>query len=174
MARWDIVYYKTFEGRVPVFDYVIDSCTTKLHAFLNAVLDSVAAAPPPSFSGGGHWEAMSGDMGGFFEVKAVGPDRHHHRVFCLLENSDDPSEMVRRGLSNKAIAVITGMWKPNATLFSGKEYAHVRSLGDEYLKQLPRRIADAEDVDDFIARLTVKREQERKTKRKKDERRRKR
>jgi len=174
VARWDIVYNKTADGRVPALDYFIDSCTTKLHAFLNAVLDAVAAAPPPSFSGGGHWEAMSGDMAGYFEAKAVGPNRRHHRVFCLLENSDDPSEMERRGLPNKAIAVITGMWKPNATLFSDKEYAHVRSLGDDYLKQLPRRIASAEDVTDFIARLTEKREQERETGRKKDERRRKR
>lgn len=157
---WEIVYYKTADGRVPGFDYFVDSCTTKLHGFLNAVLDSVAAAPPPAFSGGGHWEAMRGDMAGYYEAKAVGPERHHHRVFCILENSDDPGEMKRRGLENKSIAVITGLWKPNATLFSHTDYADVRALGDDYLAQFPRRIATPEDVDPFIERLAEKRAQE--------------
>lgn len=157
---WTIVYYKTADGRVPAFDYFIDSCTTKLIAFMNAVLDSVAAAPPPAFSGGGHWEAMRGSMAGYFEAKAIGPNRHHHRVFCILENSDDPAEMDRRGLDNMAIAVITGMWKPNATLFSENDYAAVRTLGDDHLAQLPRRIATPEDVDAFLERLTEKRTQE--------------
>lgn len=157
---WEIVYYKTADGRVPAFDYFIDSCTPKLHGFLNAVLDSVAAAPPPAFSGGGHWEAMRGDMAGYYEAKAVGPERHHHRVFCILENSDDPSEMERRGLDSKAIAVITGRWKPNATLFSEKDYAEVRALGDDHLAQFPRRIATSEDVDAFIERLAEKRARE--------------
>lgn len=158
---WTIIYYKTADGRVPAFDYFADSCTTKLHAFLNAVLDSVAAAPPPAFSGGGHWEAMHGSMAGYFEAKAVGPNRYHHRVFCILEHSgDDVGEMDRRGLDNKAIAVITGMWKPNATLFSESDYAVVRALGDDHLAQLPRRVAPGKDVDAFIDRLAVKRERE--------------
>lgn len=157
---WEIVYYKTADGRVPAFDYFIDSCTSKLHGFLNAILDSVAAAPPPAFSGGGRWEAMRGNMAGYYEAKAIGPDRHHHRVFCILENSDDPGEMERRGLENKAIAVITGMWKPNATLFSDKDYADVRALGNDHVAQFPRRSATPEDVDAFIERLTEKRARE--------------
>lgn len=119
---WEIVYYKTADGRVPAFDYFIDSCTSKLHGFLNAILDSVAAAPPPAFSGGGRWEAMRGNMAGYYEAKAIGPDRHHHRVFCILENSDDPGEMERRGLENKAIAVITGMWKPGERTSRGRSH----------------------------------------------------
>lgn len=166
-ASWDIVYYKTAAGDIPAFDYFLESCTTKLHAFLNAVLDSVAAAPPPAFSGGGHWEAMSGAMGGYFEVKAIGPDRHHHRLFCLLDGSDDPQEMERRGLPNKAIAVVTGMWKPNATLFGDDVYTDVRALGDDYLAQFPRRIAQPDDVDDFIERLHAKRADEQAAKQKK-------
>jgi hypothetical protein len=158
---WEIVYYKAADGRVPVFDYFIESCTVKLIAFMNAVLDSVAAAPPPAFSGGGHWEAMRGDMAGYFEAKAIGPSRHHHRVFCILENNDDNEEMKRRGLDDrKAIAVITGMWKPNATLFSDNDYEAVRALGDDHLAQRPRRIATPEDVDAFLERIAAKREQE--------------
>jgi len=30
-------------------------------------------APPPRFSGGGKWEAMHGDMAGYYEVRATGP-----------------------------------------------------------------------------------------------------
>ena len=38
-----------------------------------AVLDAVAAAPPPRFSGGGKWEAMHGTMGGWYEIRRRGP-----------------------------------------------------------------------------------------------------
>jgi hypothetical protein len=41
------------------------------------VLDAVAAAPPPAFSGGGKWEAMRGKMAGYYEVRAIGPGREH-------------------------------------------------------------------------------------------------
>ena len=36
-----------------------------LQARFDAVLDDVAAAPPPRCSGGGSWEALHGEMGGF-------------------------------------------------------------------------------------------------------------
>ena len=51
-----------------------------------AVLDVVAAAPPPRFSGGGLWEAMHGDMSGWYEIRVTGPRREQFRLFCLLEN----------------------------------------------------------------------------------------
>ena len=50
-----------------------------------AVVKAVADAPPPAFSGGGKWEAMHGDMNGFYEIRADGPKRHHYRLFCMLE-----------------------------------------------------------------------------------------
>jgi hypothetical protein len=59
------------------------------------VLDAVAEAPPPKFSGGGHWEAMHGGMGGYFEVRAQGPKREQFRLFCILENAEPP-ELRRR------------------------------------------------------------------------------
>jgi hypothetical protein len=173
VEEWDIVYYKTAAGGVPAFEYLLESCTTKLEAYLHSILDSVAAAPPPAFSGGGRWEAMHGNMSGYHAAKAIGPDRKHHRIFCVLENSDNPDEMERRGLPCPAIAVITGMWKPNATLFSELEYAAVRELGDEYKKQHPRRIADAGDVEKYIAEINAKKIRESDTKLKKQARRRK-
>ena len=39
----------------------------------NAVLDAVADAPPPKFSGGGKWEGMHGTMGGLIEPSAARP-----------------------------------------------------------------------------------------------------
>lgn len=50
-----------------------------------AVLIAVASAPPKRFAGGGYWEAMKGEMSGWFEVRIDGPKRHHYRLFCLLD-----------------------------------------------------------------------------------------
>jgi len=81
------------------------------------VLDAVAAAPPPRFSGGGKWEAMHGAMGGWHEIRLTGPGREQFRLFCLLENGTH-DELARRGLQQCAIAVITGMRKPWRTTFA--------------------------------------------------------
>jgi hypothetical protein len=105
-----------------------------------AVLDAVAAAPPPAFSGGGKWEAMHGDMGGYYEIRVTGPGREQFRLFCVLENADTPT-LSARGLREPAIAVITGLRKKTGTLFSARDYAKVRQLGGEYTAQTPRRIA---------------------------------
>jgi len=68
---------------VPAVDF-LDSVPTKVAAEIHAVLDAVAAAPPPSFSGGGKWEAMHDDMVGYFEVRVQGGGKKH-RLFCILE-----------------------------------------------------------------------------------------
>ena len=52
---------------------------------MRAVLAQVASAPPKRFAGGGYWEAMKGDMTGWFEVRVDGPRRHHYRLFCRLD-----------------------------------------------------------------------------------------
>jgi hypothetical protein len=38
---------------------------------MRAVLVQVAAAPPKRFAGGGYWEAMKGEMTGWFEVRVI-------------------------------------------------------------------------------------------------------
>jgi hypothetical protein len=53
-VAWDIVYYKTADGRVPATEF-LDGCPVKVAANLLAVLDAVAEAPPPQYSGGGKW-----------------------------------------------------------------------------------------------------------------------
>lgn len=136
---WAIVYYQAPDGSIPALDF-LNSCPGKIDAELTAVLDAVAAAPPPQFSGGGKWEAMHGSMTGWHEVRLTGPGREQFRLFCLLENADD-QELLRRGLQRPAIAVITGLRKPWRTTFSERDYRHVSQLGDEHQQNRPRRIA---------------------------------
>jgi hypothetical protein len=136
---WDVVFYATAEGSVPGADFLED-CPAKIRGTILAVLDAVAGAPPPAFSGGGKWEAMHGDMGGYYEIRVTGPGREQFRLFCLLENADKRT-LTARGLRGPAIAVITGMRKKTGTVFSDRDYAKVRRLGSEHIAQTPRRIA---------------------------------
>lgn len=137
---WGVVYFKTGDGQVPADDF-LDSCPTKVEATILAVLEAVRAAPPPAFSGGGKWEAMHGSMSGYYEIRVTGPGRRHYRLFCLLDNGTG-DELARRGFDRPQIAVINGLVKPNATLFTDVEYRReIRSHGDRYLSRLPRPVA---------------------------------
>lgn len=136
---WDVIFYATAEGSVPGADF-LDGCPAKVRGTILAVLDAVAAAPPPAFSGGGKWEAMHGDMGGYHEIRVTGPGREQFRLFCVLENADERT-LAARGLRGPAIAVITGMRKRTGTVFSDRDYAKVRGLGGEHTRQTPRRVA---------------------------------
>jgi hypothetical protein len=97
------------------------------------VLVAVAAAPPKRFAGGGYWEAMKGDMSGWFEVRVDGPNRHHYRLFCQLdyEAKNGPKPL---------LVVIAGLDKPFRTELSPADYAKVRALGAEYFARNPRSI----------------------------------
>ena len=137
---WQIEYYKREDGSVPAADF-LDDCPTKIEAQFNAVLDAVAAAPPPQFSGGGKWEAMHGTMGGYYEIRLTGPGREQFRLFCLLENAA-PAELKRRGLKGPSIVVVNGMRKRHRTTFTDRDYAkHVRAVGEDHLANFPRRLA---------------------------------
>jgi len=138
-VAWDTIFYATADGSVPGADF-LDDCPAKVRGTILAVLDAVAAAPPPAFSGGGKWEAMHGDMGGYYEIRVTGPGREQFRLFCLLENADRGT-LAARGLRGPAIAVITGMRKKTRTVFSDRDYTKVRRLGSDHIAQTPRRIA---------------------------------
>jgi len=138
-VAWDVVYYKSADGRIPAEEF-LDECPVKVAANLLAVVDAVAEAPPPSFSGGGKWEAMHGDMTGYFEVRATGPGREQFRLFCLLEKADD-AELARRGLERPAIAILSGLRKRPGTVLDPADYAKIRRLGDDHRSNFPRRIA---------------------------------
>lgn len=130
---WDVVYFKAADGSIPAVAF-LDDCPTSVEAKLEAVLTAVADAPPPSFSGGGMWEAMHGDMTGYFEVRVNGPGRTHYRLFCILDGEGP-------GLPGPAIVVLTGRRKAHRTTFGSSDYASVRELGDAYRASSPRSIA---------------------------------
>ncbi len=137
---WGVVYYRAPTGSVPALEF-LRGCPTGVRAKLLAVLEVVRAAPPPAFSGGGMWEAMHGKMSGYYEIRRIGPGRRHYRLYCILDNGT-PQELAQRGFDRPQIAVINGLVKPNAALFTDPEYARrVRRLGKDYRGSLPRPIA---------------------------------
>lgn len=136
---WGIVYFQTETGKIPGEDF-LDACPSTVEARISAVLEAVRNAPPPQFSGGGYWEAMHGDMGGFYEIRLTGPGRRQYRLFCILDNADQ-SELEKRGFTEPQIAVITGMVKDVGKKFSDRDYAKVRTLGSRYSRTYPRSIA---------------------------------
>ena len=83
------------------------------------MLNAVAAAPPKRFAGGGAWEAMHGDMTGWFdEQRLVVP-------LCLV---------VREA---KSVETVPG---DGTTGCSAGDYAAVRALGLEYRRRNPRSL----------------------------------
>lgn len=137
---WLIHFFKRHKDddpaeAVPGRDF-LDGCPTSVRAKLLAIVTAVAEAPPPMFSGGGKWEAMHGDMSGFYEARADGEGREHFRLFCVLER--DGASV---GLGGPSLVIITGMRKGFRTTFTDKDYAHVRALGAEYFSRTPRSVA---------------------------------
>jgi hypothetical protein len=132
-----------FEGRsargravtVPARDF-LDRVPTKVAATMMAVLDAVAAAPPPAFSGGGKWEAMHGDMTGFYEVRVDGPKRRHYRLFCLLARQGADV-----GLGGPSIVILCGKDKAFRTKLTQADYDEVRELAEELRAHIPWSVA---------------------------------
>lgn len=124
---------------IPGRDF-LSSCPAGVRAKFRAVLVAVASAPPYRFAGGGYWEAMHGDMRGWFEVRADGPKpdggkgRHHYRLYCLLDYD-------ARDAGKPLLVVVAGLGKPFRTTISAQDYAEVRALGREYLARNPRSLA---------------------------------
>jgi hypothetical protein len=127
---WRVVFFQRHRDDDPGEDCpgqaFLAACPGGVAGKLVAILDAVAASPPPQFTGGGMWEAMHGSMRGYYEARTRGPDRRLYRLFCLLEQ---PS-----------IVVITGLSKPIGTAFTEADYARVRRLGDEYRRRTPRNV----------------------------------
>lgn len=136
--KHEIVYFRRHKSddpsqATPGRD-ALNSYPIAVRAKMRAALIAVAAAPPKRFAGGGYWEAMRGDMAGWFELRADGPGRHHYRLFCLLDYE-------AKGREKPLLVVIDGRDKPFRTVLSERDYADVRSLGEEYLGRNPRSVA---------------------------------
>lgn len=134
---WDIVYMELPDGSIPARHF-LDDCPIAVKARMLAVIDAVAAAPPPAFSGGGFWEAMHSPMTGYHEIRvqgqARGAARMNYRLFCYLDREGP-------GLPKEAIVLLDGRAKSLRSALSDADYASVRQLGDQYRVGNPRRIA---------------------------------
>lgn len=108
---------------VPSVEF-LDALPAKVAAEIHAVLDAVANAPPPSFSGGGKWEAMHDDMAGLFEVRVQGGGKNH-RLFCLLERDADD-------LGGSRIVCLGGLSKPPRTAANLRDYRIVKRYVAEF------------------------------------------
>lgn len=134
----DVVFFRRHPDddsaeTMPGREFLREVCPAVVRAKFNAILNAVAEAPPKRFAGGGAWEAMHGDMTGWFEARANGPRRHQYRLFCLLDYKAD-------GLVRPLLVVIDGRDKPFRTELSDADYAAVCALGDEYWKRNPRSL----------------------------------
>jgi len=133
----DVVFFRRHADddvseRTPGREF-LNACPTKVRATMRVVLAEVAAAPPKRFAGGGYWEAMKGEMSGWFEVRVDGPSRHHYRLFCRLDYE-------AKGVDKPLLVVIDGRDKPFRTVLAERDYRAVRVLGEEYLARNPRSI----------------------------------
>jgi hypothetical protein len=113
--------------RVPAIDF-LDQVPTKVRAEMQAVLEAVAEAPPPAFSGGGKWEVMHDDMAGFYEVRVRGAGRRNHRLFCILERG-------AADLGGSSVVVIDGLSKPVRQAADPREYRRAQRYRAEFLKR---------------------------------------
>lgn len=111
---------------IPALEF-LDSLPVKVRAEINAVLDAVAEAPPPAFSGGGKWEAMHGDMAGFCEVRVTGGGMNH-RLFCILERD-------AVDLGGSSIVAIDGLSKPRRSAASLRDYGRALQHRDEFAQR---------------------------------------
>jgi Txe/YoeB family toxin of Txe-Axe toxin-antitoxin module len=138
-APWRVHFFQRHPGddptqAVPALEF-LRACPTKVEAMIVAVVKAVADAPPPAFSGGGKWEAMHGEMSGFFEVRVDARKRRHYRLFCILER--DGASV---GLGGPSVVLIAGKEKAFLTVLSAKDYGDVKALGAEYRKRIPRSV----------------------------------
>jgi hypothetical protein len=105
----------------------LTSLPPAVEAEFRAVLEAVAAAPPPAFSGGGKWEAMRGSMAGIYEIR-VSSTGANHRLFCLLVRTSDQ-------LGGPSIVCLGGLTKPRRSAAHPRDYVRIRQYADEFRKR---------------------------------------
>lgn len=115
-SPWLIHFFEQSSNVVPTLVF-LDALPDKVVAKIQAILDAVAEAPPPAFSGGGKWEVMHGAMSGIYEVRVQGAGQNH-RLFCLLER--DASD-----LGGSAIVCLGGLSKPRREAADPKDYEQI-------------------------------------------------
>lgn len=111
---------------VPGMDF-LEGLPETIVAQFQSILDAVADAPPPAFSGGGKWEAMHGPLSGLFEVRVQGAGRNH-RLFCVLERN-------ALDLGGASIVVLYGLSKPKRRAADSRDYIKVLNYRVEFLER---------------------------------------
>lgn len=121
---WLIHFFQREEDQsIPAIEF-LDGLPRKVAAEIHAILDAVAAAPPPAFSGGGKWEAMHGEMAGLYEVRVQGGGANH-RLFCVLDRD-------AHDLGGPSVICIAGLSKPRRAAAAQRDYRRVRRAADEF------------------------------------------
>ena len=110
---------------VPTREF-LDGLPPKVAAEIHAVLEAVAEAPPPAFAGGGKWEAMHGEMKGFYEVRVQGGGMNHRLLCLLVRDADD--------LGGSSIVCLGGLSKPRRQKAAPQDYRRIRTYRDEFVK----------------------------------------
>lgn len=127
-ARWRIHFYQrpspsSGSAQTPAIDF-LDSLPLAVAAEIHAVLDAVADAPPPAFSGGGKWEAMHDKMAGLYEIRVQGGGQNH-RLICILDrNASD--------LGGPSIICIGGLSKPRRQAADPRDYRRIRQDAERF------------------------------------------
>ena len=135
-GAWDPQFFKRTDPKadpaVPARAW-LGAVPDAVEAEIMATIDAVAQGPPPQFRGGLRYQAMHGDMTGWFEVRTKHRKRLY-RLFCLQDRKAP-------GLPRPALVLVTGGDKPNVSAFAEAFYRKVRALGEEYLSSNPRSVA---------------------------------
>jgi hypothetical protein len=122
---WRIHFFRRSDGYVPTRSF-LDSVPVRTAAEIHAVLEAVATAPPPAFSGGGKWEAMHGELAGLYEVR-VRHGRTLFRLICLLERDADD-------LGGPSIVCLGGLAKPSGSAADPRDYRAIMQFASEFQK----------------------------------------
>ena len=132
-SEHEIVYFAgPMSGNLPTPREFFNALPTKVQAKLTSILVAVATAPPGRFAGGGYWEAMHGQMRGFYEIRADF-QKMHYRLICLLDYESI-------GSSGPLLVIVAGLRKPIGATIKPEVYADVKSAGLKYLSANPRAI----------------------------------
>lgn len=134
MAWRDCFLIDPRTGRRPARAF-LDALEEKAAQQILAVVLAVRDAPPPAFRGGGKWEAMHGDMAGFYEIR-VRQGQLLHRLFCLLD----------RSTAVPTLLLVSGGTKPNHTAMDPGVYADAIRLRNRWRAAVEAGV-DAELVD---------------------------
>lgn len=132
-SEHEIVYFAgPMTGNMPTPREFFNALPAKVQAKLTSILEAVATAPPGRFAGGGYWEAMHGQIRGFYEIR-TDFQKMHYRLICLLDY-----EAI--GSSGPLLVIVAGLSKSIGTTIKPEVYADVKSACLKYLSANPRAI----------------------------------